>query len=332
MSDDFGPTASWAILRQRAELLDQLRGFFNRRSFLEVETPVLSRDTVIDRHLDPIAVFLPDDGSNADAASGRHMWLQTSPEFCMKRLLASGAPSIYQVSHAFRAGERGALHNPEFTMVEWYRVGHDMQEAIELLSELVSTMLGRGAAEPVSYQEAFQDALEIDPLTAAIDQLLAIANQRELSYPSSWAIDDRNVWLDLLFTHCVQPYLGITAPTILYDYPASQAALAVVRDQQGPQQQPVAERFELFVDGLELANGYHELRDPLELAQRNEETNRQRKQDGKPELPEESRLAGAMRQGLPSCAGVALGFDRLVMVATGADHIEQVIPFPIDRA
>jgi len=323
--NDFHPSASWKNLRLRAELLHTVRAFFDGHGFLEVETPLLSADTVVDRHLDPFAVIVAD-----PARSGglRSFWLQTSPEFGMKRLLASGGTAIYQIARVFRQDERGPLHNPEFTMVEWYRVGDSPAEGMRLLSDLGEAILGRGPAEWVTYAEAFQRFLGIDPHGAEGAALLAAARSNQVASPASLAAEDRDGWLDLLLTECVQPHLGTARPVILYDYPASQAALARVRS--GPP--AVAERFELYVDGIELANGYHELLDPAILRRRNAETNAQRRADGKQPLPEESRLLAAMEAGLPPSVGVAMGFDRVVMLAAKASRIDEVIAFPMERA
>jgi lysyl-tRNA synthetase class 2 len=321
MRDDFGPTASWENLRLRAELLGRVREFFGRHGFLEVETPILSADTVVDRHLDPFCVARED-------GSARRLWLQTSPEFAMKRLVAAGGEAIYQVAQAFRQGEQGPLHNPEFTIVEWYRVGDRMPEGIALLSDLCETLLDRGPAERISYREAFERHAGTDPHTADAKTLRSAAERHQIAVPVSLREDDRDGWLDLLLSEQVGPCLGQRRPAIVYDYPASQAALARVR--QGDP--PLAERFELFVSGIELANGYHELLDPHELAQRNAENNALRVTDGKPPLPNESRLLAAMAAGLPAASGVALGFDRVVMLAAGATRIDEVIAFPFDRA
>jgi len=356
---DFRPAATWSILRRRAELLRELREFFDRRGFLEVETPILSADIVVDRHLDPLSAILPDDPRRPDI--GRRLWLHTSPEFAMKRLLAAAsepgaATAIYQVAHVFRAGERGRLHNPEFTMVEWYRVGDDMAAGMSLLSDLCESLLKTGPAERISYRDAFLRWVGIDPLTADGPALAAVAAGRDLAIPDGLLLDDRDAWLELLFVELVQPNLGqvpnmpseigrIDNPSyraaIVYDYPASQAALARTRPcmshdavHDPPAREPplVAERFELFVRGVELANGYHELLDATELRCRFAAANAQRAAGGKPRLPEESRLLAALEHGLPPCSGTALGFDRLVMLAVGAQSIDEVIAFPIERA
>jgi lysyl-tRNA synthetase class 2 len=322
---DFLPTAPWANLRLRAELLRTLREFFAARGFLEVETPLLSADVTVDRHIDPIGVVLADDPRQPEV--GRRMWLQTSPEFAMKRLLAAGATAIYQVTRAFRNAERGPLHNPEFTIVEWYRAGDAMEQGIALLSELTDALLALGGAERLSYAAAFERYVGIDPHGASVAELRRLAERLAVAAPDSLG-DDRDGWLDLLLAERVQLQLGRSRPTILFDYPASQAALARVREGNPP----VAERFELFVDGVELANGYHELLDSAVLRERIIGANLQRAADGKPPLPTESRLLAAMDAGLPASTGVALGWDRLVMVAAGANSLAEVLPFPIDRA
>jgi len=324
--DDFAPTASWQNLKLRADLLRRLREFFDGHGFLEVQTPLLSADTVVDRHIDPLVVTLPDDPRRP--GSGRTVWLQTSPEFAMKRLMAAGAEAIYEVTRSFRAGECGPLHNTEFTIVEWYRRGDSMDVGMTLLSELGEALLDRGPAGRLGYRDAFELYVGVDPHTAAVESLIAQAKLRSISLPAGLGEEDRDGWLNLLLVECVEPSLGQQQPTILFDYPASQAALARIRNDDPP----VAERFELYVNGIELANGYHELLDATELRQRNAAVNLQRVTDGKRPLPEESRLLSAMEHGLPDCTGVALGFDRLVMIAAGADSLAEVMAFPTNRA
>ncbi len=321
----FLPSASLAHLRLRAELLARVRAFFAERGFLEVETPILSADVTVDRHLEPLSTILPEDPRRPEA--GRRLWLQTSPEFGMKRLLAAGATAIFQITRAFRGGEIGPLHNPEFTMVEWYRVGDDMAAGMGLLSDLCVVLLGTPAAQRLSYAAAFERFAGVDPHTASIEQLSAAAQRLHVAVPAGLG-SDRDGWLNALVAECVQPQLGQSVPTILYDYPAAQAALAKVRGGTPP----VAERFELFVRGVELANGYHELLDAAELRRRNNVANQARRAEGKPQLPEQSRLLQAMEAGLPACTGVALGFDRIVMLAAGAKSLAEVMAFPIDRA
>jgi lysyl-tRNA synthetase class 2 len=315
---DFLPSASIEMLQRRADLLRQIRRFFDNRGFFEVETPVLSRDTVVDRHLDPLSVTLFTDARQPEV--GEKLWLQTSPEFGMKRLVAAGAEAIYQIGRAFRGGEVGALHNPEFTMVEWYRVGDGYEAGMQLLGELAGEIFG-GEVERVTYREAFVRYAGVDPWGEIDREMLG----RLEACPTD---AEKDVVLDYLQTTVVEPQLGKQRPVIVYDYPASQSALARVREGKPP----VAERFELYYRGVELANGYHELLDPAVLRQRNRENNALRVADGKYALPEESRLLAAMEQGLPACSGCALGFDRLVMVATGAQTVQEVIAFGVERA
>jgi lysyl-tRNA synthetase class 2 len=323
---DFRPVASWENLKRRADLLRRLRDFFDRRGFLEVDTPLLSADTVVDRHLDPLRVTMFDDPREPDR--GHTLWLQTSPEFAMKRLMAAGATALYQVTHAFRGGECGRLHNPEFTIAEWYRVGDDLQAGMKLLSDLADELLHMGAAERLTYRDAFRQHTGMDVFAVDTAGLVAAVRERGLALPAGLDPHDADAWLDLLLVECVEPHLGRHRPTILYDYPASQAALARVRDGDPS----VAERFELYVRGVELANGYHELLDASILRARNRTVNEHRRKDGKYPLPEESRLLAAMDQGLPPCTGVALGFDRAVMLAVGAAELSDVLAFPLSRA
>lgn len=325
--DGFHPSASWEVLRLRAELLRRIRGFFDQRGFLEVETPLLSADTVVDRHLDPFSLEIAA-GGNLAAAAGQPRWLQTSPEFAMKRLLASGGKAIYQITRAFRQGEVGPLHNPEFTIVEWYRVGDNMAAGIDLLGELIVELLECPPPATVTYRDVFLEHLSLDPLTADAAELERAARSRLTAVPESFAADDCDGWLDLLLSECIQPRLGRGRPTVVCDYPVSQAALAMVR----PTDPPVAARFELFAEGLELANGYLELLDADVLRDRIRSANQWRLRDGKAALPETNRLLAAMEAGLPRCVGVALGFDRVVMLRAGKNNIRQVMAFPFDIA
>lgn len=312
------------MLKLRARLLGEVRRFFSDRGFLEVETPLLSADVVVDRHLEPLETRLP----GWPDQDGVRLFLQTSPEFAMKRLMAAGGQAIYQITRAFRQEEIGRLHNPEFTIVEWYRRGDGLAEGMELLSDFCQAMLDRGQAERLTYREAMQRHAGVDPLLDDVATFRARLQSHSIAVPESLGDDDRDAWLDVLLTELVEPHLGRQCPTILHDYPPSQAVLAVVRAEEPP----VAERFELYVSGIELANGYHELLDPVVLRRRNRENNQLRQRDGRRPLPEESRLLAAMEHGLPPCAGVALGFDRLVMLAAGAQNLAEIMAFPIDRA
>lgn len=324
--DDFRTNASIETLQQRASILKRVRNFFDSREFFEVETPLMSHDIVVDRYLEPVSI----DGDILGIAATREqkLWLQTSPEFGMKRILASGATAIYQISKAFRAGESGKLHNPEFTMLEWYRVGDDQQSGINLLGEFVQDILQTKPAISISYQQAFIKYAQIDPFAASAEQFQATANKHDIDVSTLANVKELDPWRNLLLTQIIEPQLGKDCPEIIYDWPASQSALAQVRDGTPA----VAERFELYFDGIELANGYHELLSPNELMKRNQAINGQRKVDGKDELPLESRLLNAMNHGLPPCSGVALGIDRLVMLATGHSNISEVMSFDINRA
>jgi len=338
---DYLPTATLARLQLRARLLQAVRRFFDERGYFEVDTPLLSHDRVVDPHLEPFAV---DAGRDA-------LYLQTSPEFGMKRLLAAGAQAIYQVGHVFRAGELGRLHNPEFTMVEWYRTGDTHLEQMQVVEDLVVEVF-RAAAKafdsepPVSskalpqpqvprvpflrttYRESFVRYAGCDVLPLAAADLAELARARQISILESLDPADRDGWLNLLLAELVEPELGKSRPEFLCDYPASQAALARLR--QG--EFPVAERFELYIAGIELCNGYHELTDPAEFRRRIEVESQRRIGEGHSPLPVSNRLLAAMDAGLPPCAGVALGFDRLVMLAAGAKSLAEVIPFAFERA
>ncbi|MCY2964470.1 MAG: EF-P lysine aminoacylase EpmA [Planctomycetota bacterium] len=332
---DFLPSATLDMLALRARFLAGARRFFDDRGYIEVDTPLLSADRVIDPHLEPFAV------SHADAPTGwspgstvERQYLQTSTEFCMKRLLAAGAVAIYQLCHVFRAAERSERHNPEFTMLEWYRVGdthlEQMAETEELICVLFS-LAGQSLPRPflrTTYQEAFERTLQIDPLRAPCSALYAVARRHGLEVPESLAMNDRDGWLNLLLAFLVEPRLGVDRPEFIFDYPASQGALARLRAGDPP----VAERFELYLRGIELCNGYHELTDPGELKRRIACESLRRNEEGQPSLPTDSRLLAAMDHGLPPCAGNAVGFDRVLMLATGSRSIDQVLPFAWERA
>jgi lysyl-tRNA synthetase class 2 len=246
----------------------------------------------------------------------------------MKRLLAAGANAIFQVTRSFRAGERGPLHNLEFTLVEWYRVGDTMQAGIALLDELAGSLLGTPPAARTSYAEAFERTLSISPYTATPDQLAAAADRANVAVPVGMNRENRDEWLNLLLASRVEPQLGRDRPEIIYDYPATQAALAKVIATGGGYE--VAERFELYYRGIELANGYHELTDAAEQRRRFEAVNAARIADGRRALPLPESLLAALQYGLPSCTGVALGFDRLAMLAVGAQAIRDVMAFSTD--
>jgi len=322
------PSAALEIVKLRAQLFARTRAFFAERGVLEIETPMLSRAAVTDPNLASFVTRYCGPGF----AEGTTLYLHTSPEFHMKRLLAAGAGSIYQLGKVFRDGEAGRLHNPEFTLLEWYRVGFDhhrlMDEVVELVSYLLQPRVGPGTAEKLSYRDAFQRYADIDPHTASVDTFAECARRHNVSIPPGMPRDDLDPWRDLLLTHLVEPQLGRRGMTLLHDYPASQAALARVRDGNPS----LAERFELYIEGIELANGFNELGDVAEQRRRFIENLARRQVLGLPSVPMDERLLAALEHGLPNCAGVALGFDRLVMLAAGAKSITEVLAFPLDRA
>lgn len=331
---DWRPTATPDALRQRAELLARVRAYFAEQDVLEVETPLISSSGIPDPHIPSFVVSSDsgtDDASNEHSYYHRH-YLNTSPEFAMKRLLAAGSGSIYQVCKAFRQGEQGKYHNPEFTLLEWYRLGFDhlrlMDDVEDLVRRLAAGIRQLGPTERLTYRECFQQHLGVDPLVADMSALRACAQAQGLGAVTGLAEDDRDGWLDLLMGHCVQPQLGQGRLTFVVDYPASQAALACIR----PGVPPVAERFELFIDGVELANGYHELRDPEEQRTRfNADLARRQREHMEPMVVDE-RLLQALSSGLPRCAGVALGLDRLQLVLRQARRLDEVLAFPFDRS
>ncbi len=312
-------------IRQRAGLLRDLRSWFDARGFLEVQPPCLSRECIVDLHIDPICVPGEQLGLPTDASAW--YFLQTSPEAAMKRLLAAGAPSIYSIGPVFRGGERGSHHNVEFTMMEWYQLESGYAEGVRLLGALAAELLNRDRFDVVCYRDVFCDQVGCDPISSEIALLQEHAARIDRELSDSLA-GDRDGLLDVIWASVIQPELGRPRPIVVKNYPLTQAALAKVSDDD-PE---CAERFELFADGIELANGYHELGDADVLQQRLERSNRERKRMGKQELPLPHQFLEAMRKGLPPCAGVALGVDRLLMIRTGVTEISNVLTFPIESA
>ena len=326
--EDWRPGASSEALRARAALLARTRQFFAARGVLEVDTPVLVNSPVSDVHLASARVGLAAEG--AAAAQGPSLYLHTSPEYAMKRLLAAGLPDIYQICHVVRGDERGRLHNPEFTLIEWYRLGFTLPALMDEVDALVRELLGSAAAqrasERLTYQEAFTRALGLDPFSAADAQLLAVA--RRLGLAAGAASAGRDELLEFLMAMGVGPRLGRGALTFIHGYPASQAALARL----DPQDERTALRFELYCEGVELANGFKELQSAAEQRARFERDNAERRRRGLRASPPDERLLAALAAGLPDCAGVALGFDRTLMLSLGAQHIAEVLSFSTGRA
>lgn len=314
-AEDWRPAASREALGRRAALLARIRAFFAARGVVEVETPLLSAAAVTDPHLTSFRV----------AGGERALYLRTSPEFAMKRLVAAGSGPIYELAKAFRQDEAGRLHNPEFTILEWYRPGWDHHALLDEIDAFLAAVLGTPAAERVTYAELFARHLGVDPHRDGVEGLRAAAAEHGLDAVGEL---DRDGWLQLLLSHLVEPLLGRGRPAFVLDFPVSQAALARIR--QGDP--PVAERFEVYVEGVELANGFHELADAGEQRRRFAADLATRRARGLPEVPVDERLLAALESGLPDCAGVALGVDRLAMLEAGAGSLAAVMAFPIDRA
>lgn len=328
-SSDWRPSATLEVLRLRARMLESIRAFFSARAVLEVETPALSAAATPD----PALVSLVTRYTGPGAPHGQALYLHTSPEFAMKRLLAAGSGSIYQICKVFRDGEAGRSHNPEFTMLEWYRLGMDHHQLMDEVADLVMQALaGKPALQPpekLSYREIFESRVGIDPHTATAADCAQTARAHGVSIPANlFEHHDVAIWRDLLLSHLIEPGLGRDRLTFVYDYPASQASLAQIR----PGHPPLAERFELYLNGIELANGFHELADVAEQRMRFERQLHARTALELPPVPLDQHLLAALTQGLPDCSGVALGIDRLVMLGAGARSIQDVIAFPLDRA
>jgi len=351
MTPRFLPTASLETLKLRSHLVASLRVFFRANDYWECETPVMSREVIIDANLDP---FVTHD------ITGDPYFLQTSPEAGMKRLLSAGADSIFQISRAMRRGESGQLHNPEFTMIEWYRVGDDHHAQMDFVEQLVRAFYAEAARrlsdgqalnsvrklsaesfERLTYDEAFERFAGTKVLRLSSTDLRQLAADHEVAAPLTLHPDDRDGWLNLLLAELVEPNLGRDSPQFIYDYPASQAALARISQHSVSSEYSsdlaggsldVAERFELYDRGVELCNGYHELTDAEEFRIRTDTERETSDSDSHQKLPGAPLLAEAMQHGSPDCAGVALGLDRLVMLALGKAEIADVIAFPSDRA
>jgi lysyl-tRNA synthetase class 2 len=341
VSQDWRPTSSLELLRLRAQMLVGLREFFAEKSILEVETPLLSHSCGTDPQLEfftteycltPGMERLPQTGQEPVRRSPRQtLFLQTSPEFAMKRLLASGSGSIYQIGKAFRNGESGRFHNPEFTMLEWYRVGFTLPQLMDEITELVEGLFkGQGLLETqrVSYQDVFFSYTGLNPLVFSYQDYENFARESHIPDAVDICGHDHVLWLDFLFSHKVQPNLGENALCLVYGYPACQSSLAKLSEHCDQ----IAERVELFINGVELGNGYYELTDAKEQSKRFDAELTVRQQNNLPVTVKDQRLIDALEAGLPECAGVAIGLDRLLMLLSGSASIEDVLCFPIGRA
>ncbi|HGJ5855841.1 elongation factor P--(R)-beta-lysine ligase [Arsenophonus nasoniae] len=318
------PSASINNLLKRAKIIAEIRRFFIDRGVVEVETPILSKFTVTDIHLSPFETqFIA-----PVIADSTKLYMITSPEYHMKRLLAAGSGPIYQIIKAFRNEEEGRYHNPEFTMLEWYRPHYDMYRLIDEVDDLLQQILDCQPTERISYQQAFQRYLNIDPLALESERKQLRDAAVKLGLNNAETEEDKDVLLQFLFTMGVEPNLGKDKPTVIYHFPASQAALAEISKED----HRVAERFEVYFKGIELANGFRELTDAQEQRERFEHDNQIREKMGLPEQPIDECLLAALDKVIPDCSGVALGIDRLVMLALNAEKISDVISFSIERA
>jgi len=328
---DWRPTASLDVLKLRATLLARIREYFSEQDVLEVDTPALSTAGATDPAIRSFTTACHGPFPGAGRGNDARLYLHTLRELPMKRLLAAGSGSIYQVCKVFRDGESGNNHNPEFTLLEWYRTGYDHFDLMDDVEKLLRRVLdGIASVESVdhwTYRDLFLEITGMDPFTAAVTDMQAVLQDHGLHKPVGLSADDRDAWLDLLMTHVIEPGMG---PGLVFirDYPASQAALARLR----PGQPGVAARFEAYLGGKELANGYHELTDATEQRQRLEKDNARRDAQGIEPVPVDERLLAALSSELPDCAGVALGIDRLLMIAAQSASIEGVIAFPLARA
>jgi len=324
--EDWRPSAALEALRERAALLARAREFFAARSVLEVDTPLVVNSPVSEVHIASAIVGLAEEQAASGAAPP--LYLHTSPEYAMKRLLAAHSGDIYQICHVVRGNERGRLHNPEFTLIEWYRLGFSLGALMDEVEELVRILLGpAGAArrsERLSYREAFARELALDPFSAPDAALLTAARRLGLEAGGT----NRDELLEFLMGVGIGPRLGRGALSFIHGYPATQAALARL----DPEEPRAALRFELYCEGIELANGFQELQSPVEQRARFERDNAERRRTGQPARPPDERLLAALAAGLPDCAGVALGLDRTLMLALGAKHIDEVLAFPTGRA
>ena len=320
-------TLTWQNAQKRAAVLQQIRQFFAERKVVEVETPALSQGTVTDVYLDAFTCkynFLAD--SPADQSA--ELYLQTSPEFHMKRLLASGYGCIFQIAKAFRHEESGRNHNPEFTMLEWYRIGFDQFDLMHEVADLLKLVLEGNKALFSSYQDIFINTVSVDPLATTFAELVGVLNKHDKS--ADWIVEmnDPDLLLQFIFTEIIEPTIGIDQPQFIYDFPIAQASLAK-RSSDDPR---VAQRFECYFKGIELVNGFNELTDANEQVARFEEDNAKRAAQGLPIKPIDKNFIAALQHGLPQCSGLALGIDRLVMLALDIKEISEVQSFSIERA
>jgi elongation factor P--(R)-beta-lysine ligase len=320
---EWRPTTTRDVLAHRSSVLMHARHFFVDRGLIEVDTPMIVNSPVTDVHIHSAKVEFPD--------SDRPFFLHTSPEYAMKRLLAAGSGDIFQICHVARGLERGRQHNAEFTLIEWYRLGYDLDQLMYETETLVRTLMGDAAFDltsaNISYEDAFLEELGLDPLNASMEELSAACSRAGFTEDAQRGAE-RDELLELLMGTVIGPKLGSQSLTFVFNYPASQAALARVN----PLDPRWALRFELYCKGMELANGFLELFDVHEQRERFEKDNEERQRRGLPAYPLDERFLAALESGMPACAGVAVGFDRVMMLAAEVDHIDAVLPFPTDIA
>lgn len=320
---DWRPAATLQALKERAELQESIRAFFRRRGVLEVETPILARAGVTDLHVHNLSTSLSGPGMPEPTT----LFLQTSPEYAMKRLLAAGSGPIFQLCKVFRDDEISRRHNPEFTMLEWYRPGFDDEQLMQELDDLIQTILATEPAEQITYQQAFLEIVDIDPFAGDAHGQLRDYLRANGYDGVVTAADSLDTVLQLVMSVIIEPRIGQDRPCYVTRFPASQAALAKL----DPVDQRMSRRFELFYRGLELANGFWELTDATLQAERFRADNQQRLANGLQPQPTDERLLAALAAGMPECAGVAVGVDRLLMLKMGASSITETLTFPIDR-
>lgn len=323
MVERWRPACDLKQLQSRAQMLTKIRSFFQQRSVLEVETPLLCHATGTDSQLDFFS---------SDATKNQSMFLQTSPEFAMKRLLAAGSGSIFQISKAFRKGESGRFHNPEFSILEWYRVGFSlhqlMDEVIELINEVLTEVYSINEVKKISYVDLFEQVTGLNPLRFNQKEYARYARKNELTDAISLCGDDYSMWLDFIFSHKVQVTLNDYSISLVYGYPAVQSSLARL-NKENP---AIADRFEVFIAGVEIGNGFFELADAKEQEKRFDNENRVRKSKGLVQVEKDELFLDALLSGLPDCCGIALGLDRLLMVKTNSEYLDDVLAFPFERA
>lgn len=323
LSHQWQPTASIETLRERSRILQKIRAFFEARNVMEVETPILGQSSVTDLNLRAFETQF----SSPLSPTKKMLYLQTSPEYAMKRLICAGSGCIFQICKAFRDEEAGRLHNPEFTMLEWYRMGFDHLQLIDEIDELLRELLHSKPISICSYQQLFVEYCGIDPLSATLQELRNSASQDGFSELAETE-DSKDVLLQLLFNHNVEPNIGLEHPMAVVDFPATQAALAKISSNDNR----VAERFEIYFKGFELANGFNELNDSCEQLARFDQDNIARQKLGIKPSDIDPLFLAALEHGLPDCAGVALGIDRLVMLAIGASDIAESMTFNVESA